>query len=103
MLWAVNIISLFGVGSYIASQFSVGKTMEAHQQTIPMDGETLVVRGNENPYRDAWLQIGDLDIAGNDLASTNVEIYIHKAKDNQFSLLQAVSYTHLTLPTIYSV
>lgn len=88
VLWVVNFVSIFGVGSYLAKQFSVGKTVEAHAEKIPVTGETLLISANENPFKDAWIRVGDLDIAGDELASTNVRIYIHKAEDGQFSMKQ---------------
>jgi len=88
VLWGLNIVSVFGVGSYIASQFSVNKTIEATKQIIPVQGETLFISAHENPYKDAWIRVGDLDIAGKEIASTNVRIYIHKAKNEQFAVVQ---------------
>ena len=91
VLWALNIVCLFGIGSYIAKQFSVNKTVEAHRQDIPVNGETLQVTANENPFKDAWIRVGQLDIAGKELASTNVRIHIHKAENDQFSVVQEYS------------
>ncbi len=87
-LWALNIVCLFVAGSFIAKQFSISKTVEAHQQAIPITGETLLVSANENPFKDAWIRVGQLDIAGKELASTNVRIHIHKAENDQFSVVQ---------------
>ena len=86
LLWALNIVSLFGVGSYIMSHFSVGKTLDISAQEINMTQDVLTVHATENPYKDAWIRIGDLDIAGNVLASTNISIEIEKATGEQFQI-----------------
>ena len=86
LFWALNIASLFGVGSYIANQFSVNKTINSTTQELTSTENVWTLRAAENPYADAWLSLGNLDIAGDVIASKAVQIQIEKSKDDLFHI-----------------
>lgn len=86
LLWALNIFSLFGIGSYIANQFSVNKTINSTNQELSSTEDVWTLRASENPYADSWLSIGNLDIAGDVIASRSVQIQIEKSENDLFQL-----------------
>ncbi len=87
LFWVLNIVSLFGVGSYIANQFSVGRTVNTTTQELNNTKDVWTLRAAENPYEDAWLSFGNLDIAGNVIASRAVRIHIEKSKNDLFQIV----------------
>jgi len=91
IVWSLNIVCLFGLGSYLLSQFSVNQKVETFSQDIPTTQEVLTISANENPFQDTWIKLGHVDIAGKDLASTNVQIHIQEAKGKNFQIRQEVA------------
>ncbi len=88
VLWGLSVASFFGVGSFIASQFSMGA--EAHQQTqtLSLDADVLTISAKNNPYSEAWFQIGDhIKIADEELVSENISIRVEKAEGSDFVLI----------------
>ena len=86
--WILNVISLFGVASYMASQFNMGA--EAHQSSerFSINEEILKVSFTKNPYKDSWIQFGPgLRLAGNQLVNQNIHLHIEKAEDGEFVLI----------------
>jgi len=90
IVWGLNIACLFGVGSYLLSQFSVNQKIETFSQEITTDQEVLTMSANENPYKDAWIQLGNVDIAGKDLVSTSIQIHIEEAEGDNFQIRQEI-------------
>ena len=86
VLWVLNIVSLFGIGSYIASQFSVSKTINITSEELPNTEDVWTLKAAENPYEDAWLSFGNMDIAGNVIASRAIKIHIEKSKNDLFQI-----------------
>ena len=91
IVWGLNIACIFGVGSYLLSQFSVNQKIETFSKDINTDQEVLTISANENPYKDAWIRLGHIDIAGKELASTDVQIHIEEAKGDKFQISQEVT------------
>jgi len=86
LIWALNIITLFGIGSYLFSQFSVGKTVDVSSQILSTSQNILNVSATENPYEDALIGIGNLDILGDLLISRDVQIHVQKTEGQNFQV-----------------
>jgi len=89
--YIINAICFFGIGGYIASQFSMGA--EAHQSSerFSISEETLYINYTKNPYEEAWFQLGPggmLKVADEVLVNENIHLQIEKAEGEDFVLIQ---------------
>lgn len=87
----INAISMFGIGSFMASQFSMGA--EAHQSSerFNLQEEVLKISYGKNPYEDSWIQLGPhglIKVADDALVSEMVHLKIEKAEGEEFVLIQ---------------
>ncbi len=91
VFYILNVISVFGIGSYLASQFSMGA--EAHQSTesFSITEETLTINYAKNPYDESWIQLGPnglLKLEGEELVNEDIHLNIEKAEGEEFVLIQ---------------
>lgn len=87
--WLLNTISLFGLGTYMVKQFrmSTDSVKEANFQEL--DTDTLRITIGENPYRDAWMTIGDdLKIIDRQMISSQIVINLRKTDGKNFEIEQ---------------
>jgi len=87
----LNAISMFGIASFVASQFSMGA--EAHQSSerFSVKEDVLKINYTQNPYDDAWIQLGPggmLKVAEDALVNETIHLSIEKAEDDEFVLIQ---------------
>ena len=89
--YILNAISLFGVSSYLASQFSMGAESNISSDRFSVAGDVLNINFTENPYEDSWLSLGPhglLKLAGDQLVYENIHLSIEKADDTDFAIIQ---------------
>ncbi len=86
--WVVNIISLFGIGSYQASQFNSSSELIQGIDLSGISTDTLQLKIEADPYRSATFRIGDLKISDRQLISHHIHLNIEKADGDYFELSQ---------------
>jgi len=86
--YILNAISVFGIGSYLASQFNMGA--EAHQstETFSLTDETLTINYAKNPYDESWIQLGPMKLEGEVLVNEDINLTIEKSDSEEFVLIQ---------------
>ncbi|MCB0661094.1 MAG: DUF2807 domain-containing protein [Saprospiraceae bacterium] len=86
-LWIVgtlNLVSLFGLGSYISNQFKVEKVVEQSFQTAPVTTDTLKIELGDNIASDFSFFNDNPRIVDGNLIYENVYINIEKATGSAF-------------------
>lgn len=87
----INAISLFGIGSFLASQFTSGADAHESSQRFSVADDVLKINFTENPYENSLVQIGPggmMKLEGDELVLENIRLIIEKAEDENFVLIQ---------------
>ncbi|MFT5166084.1 MAG: phage shock protein PspC (stress-responsive transcriptional regulator) [Saprospiraceae bacterium] len=88
--FVVNIISLFAIGSYQASQFSNQSSLSKEVDLSAINMDTLQIKIASDPYPNATFMIGDLKVSDHRLISRHVHLDIQKTTGDQFELTQEI-------------
>ncbi|MEM1119917.1 MAG: DUF2807 domain-containing protein [Bacteroidota bacterium] len=89
--YIINAISMFGIGSYVASQFSMGAESYQSSERFTVTDDVLTINYTKNPYKDSWIQLGPggmLKVADDALVNETIHLNIEKAEDDEFVLIQ---------------
>jgi len=87
----LNAISFFGIGSYLASQFTSGADAHESSQRFSIDEDVFKINFTENPFENSLIQVGPggmLKLEGEELVIENIRLIIEKAEDDDFVLIQ---------------
>ncbi len=93
-LWSffiVNLISLFAIASSQARHFNRGNEITKIIDLSSINSDTLVIDMQENPYADAMLSIGDLQLAENNLVAYDVRLRVIQSDGENFEMKQVNS------------
>ena len=86
--WVLNVVSFFGLASFLASQFNQADAIETSFSLQQMNNDTLVLKMAEGHNQDVLFQMGHLQIQEEGLSSEHIEIDIVKGESPNFVLTQ---------------
>lgn len=86
--WVLNVVSFFGLATYLVSQFNQQNTIENTISLREVTGDTLRINMQEGHNNDVIFQMGSLQIQEEGLTSEHIDIDIVKGKSDQFVLTQ---------------
>ena len=87
----INAISFFGIGSYLASQFTSEADAHESSQRFSVEDEMLTINFTDNPYENSLVQLGPggmLKLEGEELVIENIRLVLEKSEDEDFVLIQ---------------
>ncbi|MEO1513784.1 MAG: DUF2807 domain-containing protein [Bacteroidota bacterium] len=86
-LWVVNLISILAIGSITGREFNQGADIE---KTLGMfkGVDTLRIDMKNNPYQNAILTFGPLQVTEDRLINRNINLHIEKSKGDHIELVQ---------------
>jgi len=86
--WVLNVVSFFGLASFLASQFNQVDTIETSFSLQEVNSDTLVLSMAEGHSQDVLFQMGYLQIQEEGLSSEHIEIDIVQGESPNFILTQ---------------
>jgi hypothetical protein len=100
-LWSffvINMICFFAIASSQARHFNRGNEITKVMDLTSVNSDTLVIDMQDNPYADAMLAIGDLQLAEDKLVSYDVHLRVIKSDGENFEMKQVNKSRGLNAP-----
>ena len=96
--FVINLISFFAIASTQARHFNRSNEITKVMDLTAVNSDTLVINMQENPFADAMLSIGDLQLAEDKLVSYDVDLRVIKSDGENFELKQVSKSRGLNAP-----
>ena len=86
--WLINLVSFVLVGIIISREFNQGVSQDITAIPITTSADTLRVQLAETPYDEAMMQLGYLQLSGDQLINEDIDFIVRKSDTDHFELTQ---------------